>query len=126
MNDIERKNSYSSTADLAKQGLSAIAYATGGIFLFVLQSVSRFRVLGLIVGGVVCVVGIVSLLAKDPADKKAGGVICGAGLLVILSKSGIPLLKVAASTLLSIGAIALFALGAINGFKFFRGLRKRS
>jgi hypothetical protein len=126
MDDIERRNSYPSTADLAKQGLRAIAYATGGIFLFVLQSVSRFRVLGLIVGGVVCVAGIISLLAKDPADKKAGGVICGAGLLVVLSKSGIPLMKVAASTLLGIGAIALFVLGVLNGFRFFRGLRKRS
>jgi hypothetical protein len=126
MNDIERLDSYPSTSILAKQGLSAVGYIAGGLFLFILQAIARFRVLGLAVGALACVVGIVSLLSKDPTDRKPGALITGAGALVVLSKTGIPLLKAATGTLLSIGAIGLLAVGIMNAVKFFRGLKKRA
>ena len=126
MNDIEKPDPYPTTATLTKQGITAIAYTAGGVFLFVLQALARFRFLGLAVGAVACVVGIVSLLSKDPADRKPGAVITVAGVLVVLSKTGIPLLKAAAGTLLGIGAFGLLALGIWNGIKFFTGLKKRS
>jgi hypothetical protein len=126
MNDLEPADSYPSTSTLAKQGVSAVVYAAGGIFLFVLQAIARFRVLGLVIGAVVCVIGIASLFSKDPEDRKPGALITGAGALVVLSKAGLPLLKAAAGTLLSIGAVGLLALGIWNGIKFLKGLKKRS
>jgi len=124
MYDIERKDEIPSTSSLSKLGITAIGYTAAGVFLFILQAFSRVRGLGLIAGAVVCVIGIVSLMSKDPADKKAGSIITAAGALVLLSK--IPVIAPAAATLLSIGAIGLLAVGIINGIKFFIGLKKRS
>jgi hypothetical protein len=127
MKDIERQDNYPSTSSLAKQGIGAVACTAGGIFLLVLQIISRFRILGLAVGGVACVVGISSLLSKDPDDKKAGAVITAAGTLVLLSKIGLfPWVKAAAGTLLGIGAVGLLAMGIWKGIKFFIGLKQRS
>jgi hypothetical protein len=125
MNDLERTD-YPSTAALAKQGITAIACTAGGVFLFALQAAARFRILGLAIGAAACVVGIASLLSKESADRKAGAVITAAGVLTVLSKTGIPLLKAAAGSLLSIGAFGLLAMGIWNGIKFFTGLKKRS
>ena len=126
MNDIEKAGAYPSTSTLAKQGITAVACTAGGVFLFVLQAVSRFRVLGLVIGAAACVLGIVSLLSKDPADRRPGAIITGAGILVVLSKTGISLMRALAGTLLSIGAFGLLALGVWNGVKFCAGLKKRS
>jgi hypothetical protein len=126
MNDIENVNPYPSTSALTKQGIAAVAYTAGGAFLLLLQGIAGLRIVGLLIGAAVCAVGIASLLSKDPADKKAGGLISAAGLLVVISKTGIPLLKAAAGTLLSIGAFGLLALGLINAVKFLRGLKRRS
>ena len=122
----EGKNDIPSTSKLSKLGLSAIGYSVGGILLLVLQAVSRFRVLGLVIGGVVCVFGISSLLSKDPADRKPGAIVTAAGVLTVLSKTGIPFIKAAAGTLLGIGAVGLIAAGIWNAIKFFIGLKKRS
>jgi hypothetical protein len=126
MNEIERKDEIPSTSKLSKLGITAIGYSAGGIFLFILQAVARFRVFGLIAGAVVCLVGIGSLLSKDPADRKAGVIITTAGVLAVLSKSGIPGVMQVTGTLLAIGAVGLLALGIWNGIKFFIGLKKRS
>ena len=126
MNDIEKKDEIPSTSNLSKLGITAIGYAAGGVFLLLLQAVARFRSLGLAVGALVCVVGIFSLLSKDPADKKPGAVIAAAGVLTVLSKSGIPALTSISGTLLSIGALGLLAMGIWNGIKFLIGLKKRS
>ena len=126
MNEIERKDEIPSTSKLSKLGITAIGYTAGGIFLFILQVVARFRVFGLIAGAVVCLVGIGSLLSKDPADRKAGVIITTAGVLAVLSKSGIPGVMQVTGTLLAIGAVGLLALGIWNGIKFFIGLKKRS
>jgi hypothetical protein len=126
VNDIEKRDPYPSTSILAKQGIAAVACLAGGGFLFVLQAMARFRVLGLIVGVAACVVGIASLMSKDPSDRKPGAVITGAGVLVVLSKTGFPLLKTAAGTLLGIGAIGLLAMGVLNGVRFLKGLKQRS
>jgi hypothetical protein len=126
MNDLEKNGEYPSTSSLAKRGITAIACTAGGVFLFVLQAVSRFRVLGLAAGAIVCVAGITSLLSKDSTDRKAGAIITAAGVLTILSKTGIPFIKTIAGTLLGIGAVGLLALGIWNGIRFFTGLKKRS
>jgi hypothetical protein len=126
MNDIEKRDEIPSASKLSKLGITAIGYTAGGIFLFVLQAVARFRVVGLIAGAVVCLLGIGSLMSKDPADRKPGIIITAAGVLAILSKSGVPLIAPVTATLLGIGAVGLLALGIWNGIKFFIGLKKRS
>ncbi|MDR1836563.1 MAG: hypothetical protein LBQ89_02785 [Treponema sp.] len=126
MNDIEKRNDIPSSSSLSKLGITAIGYSAGGVFLFLLQAFSRLRGLGLVLGAVVCVLGIFSLTSKDPADRKAGVVITAAGVLTVLSKSGIPLITSISGTLLGIGAVGLLALGIWNGIKFFLGLKKRS
>jgi hypothetical protein len=126
MGEIEKTDNYPSTSTLAKQGISAVACTAGGLFLLFMQTVARLPVLGLIIGGIACVAGIVCLLSKDSADKKAGAVLGGAGILVMLSKVGFPLIRVAAGSLIGIGAVGLLALGIWNGIKFFKGLKQRS
>ena len=126
MNDIEKRDEIPSASKLSKLGITAIGYTAGGIFLFLLNIAARLRGLGLVIGGVVCIVGIASLLSKDPADRKAGVVITAAGALAVLSRTNIPVITVISGTLLSIGAIGLLALGIWNGIKFFVGLKKRS
>jgi hypothetical protein len=126
MNDIEKKDDYPSTSALAKQGITAVGCTAGGLFLLLMQTVARMPVLGLIVGGIACVAGIACLVSKDAADKKAGAVLGGAGILVMLSKTGLPLIKAAAGTLIGIGAVGLLALGIWNGIKFLAGLKKRA
>jgi hypothetical protein len=123
MNDIEP---YGSTKSLAKQGVAAIGMIAGGAFLFVMEALARFRVLGLVLGAAAGIVGIAALLSKDPDDRKPGIIITAAGILVILSKTGIPVLRALAPTLLSIGAVGLLVVGVWKGIKFLRGLRSRS
>ena len=126
MDDIEKREDIPSTSSLSKLGITAIGYTAGGVFLFLLQAFARLRGLGLVAGVVVSVVGIASLLSKDPADRKPGAVITAAGVLTILSKIGIPMITAVSGTLLGIGAFGLLALGIWNGIKFFIGLKKRS
>jgi hypothetical protein len=126
MGDLESGNNVPSTSRLSKQGLTAVACAAGGIFLIVLQLVSRFRVLGLIVGAVVCVIGIGALMSKDPTDRKPGAVITAAGVLALLSKVKVPWMAAFSGTLLTIGAIGLLAVGIYNGVRFLFGLKDRS
>jgi len=126
MYEIEKKEKIPSKSSLTKLGITAVGYTAGGIFLFLLQAFTRFRVLGLIVGAVVCIIGLASFTSKDPADRKAGAVITAAGVLALLSKIKIPIIAPLASTLLSIGAVGLLALGIWNGIKFIVGLKKRS
>jgi hypothetical protein len=125
MNDIEPAG-YGSTKDLAKQGVAAVGMIAGGVFLFIMEALARFRVVGLVLGAAAGIVGIAALLSKDPDDKKPGLVITAAGLLVILSKTGIPVLRALAPTLLNIGAVGLLVMGIWKGIKFFRGLKSRS
>jgi len=124
--NFEKKDDIPSTSSLSKLGISAVGYAAGGIFLFLLNAFARFKVFGLIIGGIVCLVGIGSLMSKDQADRKAGLLITAAGALTLLSKAKLPFITPISGTLLSIGAIGLLALGIINGIKFFIGLKKRS
>jgi hypothetical protein len=126
MRDIEPARPSGSTASLAKQGVAAAGMIAGGIFLFVMDALARFRVLGLVIGALAGIVGIAALLSKDPEDKKPGALIAAAGLLVILSKTGIPVLRSLAPTLLSIGAVGLLVMGIWKGIQFFRGLKSRS
>jgi hypothetical protein len=125
MDDIDR-GGYPSTSTLAKQGFTAVACGAGGVLLFALQAIARFRVLGLAAGAAACVLGIISLSSKEAADRKSGALITAAGGLVILSKTGIFPLNSMAGSLLGIGAFGLLAMGIVNGVRFFRGLKKRS
>jgi len=126
MNEIEKKNDIPSTSKLSKLGVSAVACTAGGAFLLVLNAITRLPWIGLIAGGIVCLIGIGSLLSKDPTDRKPGLIIAAAGALAFLSKTRIPLIAPVSSTLLAIGAVGLLALGIWNGIKFFFGLKKRS
>ncbi|MDR1238528.1 MAG: hypothetical protein LBK27_00280 [Treponema sp.] len=126
MNDIEPGEPYGSTKNLAKQGVAAVGMIAGGAFLFIVEALARFRVLGLVIGVAVGIVGLVALLSRDPEDKKPGALITAAGILVILSKTGIPVLKALAPTLLSIGAVGLIVMGLWKGIQFFKGLKSRS
>jgi hypothetical protein len=126
-NDLERReDNYPSTSTLSRQGLTAVACTAGGIFLFIMQRFAGMKAFGFIVGGIACVLGVISMLSKDSADKKAGMVIGGAGILVLLSKIGLPFISPLSGTLIGIGAVGLLALGVWNAIKFFKGLKKRS
>jgi hypothetical protein len=109
---------------LAKQGVAAVAGIAGGTALLVMGALPSIA--GVIVGGVVTVVGIGSLLSKDPDDKKPGAVLTAAGFLAVASKVGISMIKPLAGTFLGLGAIGMFAMGVWNGIKFIKGLKKRS
>ena len=125
MNDLEKKhNAYPSTSTLSKHGITAVASTAAGIFLIILQNLISKPVGAFIIGGIVSIIGIVSLLSRDSTDKKAGAIIGGAGVLVLLST--IPGVGAIAKVLLSIGAVGLLALGIWNAIKFFKGLKKRS
>jgi hypothetical protein len=124
MYDLEKRDEIPSTSLLSKQGFNAIICGAGGVLLIVLQIVSRFRVMGLVISAIVCVIGLVTYFSKDSTDRKPGIVITAAGTLALLSK--IPAIAPLTSTILTIGAFGLIALGVINGLKFFSGLRKRS
>lgn len=127
MNDLENRNDgYPSTSTLSKQGITAVGCTAGGIFLLIMQTIARSTVLGLILGGIACVVGIISLASRDSTDKKAGAIITGAGVLVMLSKTKIPFIGPLSGVLISISAVGLLALGVWNAIKFFIGLKKRS
>jgi hypothetical protein len=126
MFDVEKRNDMPSTSSLAKLGIAAIGYTAGGVFLMLLQVFSRARVFGLIIGAIVCIIGIVSIQAKDPADRKVGAVITAAGALTLLAKSGIPVITHVSGTLLGIGTVGLLAMGVLSGIKFLIGLSKRS
>jgi uncharacterized membrane protein len=126
MDDLDKREDIPSASSLSKLGMTAIGYSAGGLFLFLLQILGRLRGIGLIAGVIVCVIGIVSLMSKDQADKKAGAIIAAAGALTVLSKTGIPLIMAVSSTILSIGAVGLLAMGIWNGIKFLIGLKKRS
>ena len=127
MNDLEKRNDgYPSTSTLSKHGITAVGCTAGGIFLLIMQTIARSTVLGLILGGIACVVGIISLASRDSTDKKAGAIITGAGVLVMLSKTKIPFIGPLSGVLISISAVGLLALGVWNAIKFFIGLKKRS
>jgi hypothetical protein len=126
MNDIEPVEPYGSTRTLAKQGVAAVGMIAGGVFLFIIEALARFRVVGLVMGVAVGIVGLSALLSKDPEDKKPGLIITAAGVLVILSKTGIPILRSLAPTLLSVGAVGLLVMGIWKGIKFLKGLKSRS
>jgi len=124
--ESEEIDNIPSTATVSKLGITAVVYIAGGIFIFILQAFSKLRGLGLVAGAVVCVIGIISLMSKDPSNKKAGSIITAAGVLVLLSKIRIPFIAPVSATLLSIGGIGLLAMGIINGIKFLISLKKRS
>ncbi|MDR1429710.1 MAG: hypothetical protein LBI85_05425, partial [Spirochaetaceae bacterium] len=78
---------------------------------------------GLIAGGIIALIGIVSLVSKDREDRKAGFFLAAAGGLALLSRS--PLLPKFSGGLLSLGVIGLLGLGIWKGIAFLRGLKAR-
>jgi hypothetical protein len=125
MYEIEKSNSsFPSTTNLSKIGVKAVGYTAAGIFVLILNAFPVW--LGLIAGGLVCLLGIGSMRSKDLTDKKAGIIITTAGVLTVLSKVGIPLIAPVSQVLLGIGVFGLLALGIWNGIKFIIGLKKRS
>jgi hypothetical protein len=122
MNDIEKREEYTPTNVLAKQGVSAIGSLIGGVGLLIAGALPP--VIGIIAGAVVGVVGVGAMLSKDPDDRKPGIIAAAAGGLTILSKIGI--VRPLAGTFLAIGAIGLLVTGVWNGIKFLKGLKNRA
>jgi len=126
MNEIEKRENIPSTSSLSKTGVRAVGYTAAGIFLIILNIVTRAFWPGLIIGAIIAFFGIGSLRSKDPADKRAGIIITAAGLLTVLSKIPIPFIQGLSGVLLGIGAVGLIIVGIWNGIKFIIGLGKRS
>jgi hypothetical protein len=124
MYEIEKRDNIPSASSLSKTGVRAVGYTAAGIFVLVLNAFPNW--LGLIAGGLVCLLGLGSLRSNDLTEKKAGIVIVTAGILTVLSKVGIPLIAPVSQVLLGIGIFSLLALGIWNGIKFIIGLKKRS
>ena len=112
---------------LVKQGTSAIAYLSGGVFLMIMAFGTRFPVLGIILSVVAAAVGIGALFSRDSEDKKPGIVLAAAGALGMVMRFGGPfvLLKPIAGFALGLGALGLFAAGIWKGIKFLVGLKSR-
>jgi len=111
---------------LVKQGISAVAYLAGGVFLMLMAAGAGHGLLGIILSGAALVFGAGSLLSRERDDKKPGLVLATAGALgMIVRFVRIPLLQAAAGTVLTIGALGLLAAGVWNGIKFLRGLKTR-
>jgi hypothetical protein len=123
MNDIEKREEYTPTNVLAKQGVTAIGSLIGGAGLLIAGALPP--VMGIIVGAVIGVVGIGAAMSRDPDDRKPGIIAAAGGGLTILSKIGIGIVRPLAGTLLSVGAIGLLVMGVWNGIKFLKGLKSR-
>ncbi|MDR1302953.1 MAG: hypothetical protein LBK43_10880 [Treponema sp.] len=119
----EEHNSYTSTKVLAKQGVTAVGGILGGVGLLLMGALPPIG--GILLGAIAGVVGIGTLLSKDPAEKKPGTILTVAGCLAIASRVGIPLIKPLAGAFLGLGALGFLALGIWNGIKFFKGLKRR-
>jgi len=126
MNEVIKREEYQSTASLSKLGVSAVGFTAAGIFLLLLNAISKGLVFGIIIGSIVTLFGIGAFSSKDPTDKKAGFLILAAGILTILSKIPIEFIEKISSFLLGAGAFGLLAIGIINGIRFFKGLKRRS
>ena len=124
MSEYEGDEGVPSTENLSRVAMMAFVCIAGGIFLIVLMAVSKIWLLGLIVGAVVCGLGISASVSRDRADRRPGIIITAAGVLVFLSR--IPVFAPAAGTLLTIGAVGLLAAGIMNGIKFLIGFSSRS
>ncbi|GHU23931.1 hypothetical protein FACS1894172_13100 [Spirochaetia bacterium] len=123
MNELEPRKSPPSLKELNKQGVNAVFGVGGGIALWALGSLPPLP--GMILGGAALVVGVGSLLSKDPDDKKPGTIALTAGILSFIARSGIPLLKPISGTLLGLGALGLVSFGVWNAIKFFKGLKAK-
>ena len=110
---------------LARQGISAVTYLVGGVFLLIMAVGSKLPLLGIILSLVALVVGIAALLSKEQENKKPGLIITVAGLLGMALRFRIPLIQPIAGTLLGLGALGLIAAGIWKGIKFLLGLKSR-
>jgi len=110
---------------LVKQGISALAYLAGGVFLMVMVVGARFGILGIVLPAAALVFGLGALLSKDREDKKPGLVIAIGGIMGLVMRFGIPILQPFAATFMTIGALSLFAAGIWKGIKFLLGLNSR-
>jgi len=111
---------------LVKQGLSAITYLSGGVFLLIMVIFGR-GFLGILLSVIALVVGIFVLLSRDQIDRKPGLILTVAGVLgmIIRFRIPIPLIQPFAGTVLSLGAVGLFAAGIWKGIRFLLGLKSR-
>jgi len=110
---------------LVKQGISAIAYLSGGVFLLIMAVGAGRGFLGILLSVIALVIGIGALLSKDQVDKKPGLVLTVAGVLGMMMRFRIPFLQPVAGTVLGLGAMGLLAAGIWKGIKFLLGLKSR-
>ena len=110
---------------LVKQGISAITYLSGGIFLLIMVIGAGRGFLGIFLSGVALIVGIGALASRDQTDKKPGLVLLAAGVLGMMMRFRVPLLQPIAATILTIGGLGLFAAGIWKGIRFLLGLKSR-
>jgi hypothetical protein len=125
MSDFEKEKFYPSTESLAILRNAAIFNFACGLVLALLQFFGRMRIIGLIAGGIICLVGIGWLLANNPANKKTGALMIGVGILLVLSRTGIYLIMVVTQTLLNITTIGFLAQGVRSLIKYFMAQNKR-
>lgn len=111
--------------EVAKQGISAVAYLAGGVFLLAMGLFSSRGLLGIILSVAALAIGIRSLVSKDRDDKKPGIIITAAGVMGMFVRFRVPVLQVVSGTLLGLGAIGLLAMGIWKGIKFLIGLKSR-
>jgi len=126
MFDIQKGSNFPSTSSLSKTGVKAVGYTVAGIFISILIAVTESIWPAMIIGSIVCLLGIGSLSSRDKTDKKAGLIITIAGALTILSRTNIPVITSISGALLGISAFGLLAMGIWNGIKYIIGLKKRS
>ena len=126
MNDLEKREEYTPTNVLAKQGVAAIAEIAGGLILLIMNIFSmRLPPLGIALGLIVSGIGISGLISKDPEGKKPGTILTIAGVLKLVSHIGPAFIRSFAGFLLNVSCLGLLALGVVNGVRFLKGLKSR-
>ena len=110
-----------STEALKKLRNTTILCFLGGIILLVVLVLpfARFWYIGLIIGFIICAIGIGWLLGSSQDNKKNGAIILAVGIIVSLSKVPIKPVMAVMGTIVVIIAIGLLVMGIINLLKYF-------
>ena len=93
----------------------------GGIILLIVLVLpfAKFWYIGLIIGFIICAVGIGWLLGSSQNNKKNGAIILAIGIIVSLSKVPVKPVMAVMGTIVVIIAIGLLVMGIINLLKYF-------